>query len=102
MGAATCVPLDCYSDVLVIDEFSRDQPGAHQLKYYAPGVGGVRVGWRGANEEEQEVLVLVELEHLNAEQMAKVRRTVLQQESRAYELSEVYTRTAPIEKGYGS
>jgi hypothetical protein len=97
----TCVPVDCYSDVLVIDEFSRDEPGAHQLKYYAPGVGGIRVGWRGPKEEEQEVLVLVELEQLSAQQMADVRKKVLEQEARAYELSDVYGRTAPIEQGSG-
>jgi hypothetical protein len=99
VGEHTCVPVDCYADVAVIDEFSPDEPGAHQLKYYAPEVGGVRVGWRGANEDEQEVLVLVELLHLDAEQMAEVRRTVLEQESRGYELSDVYARTVPIEQG---
>lgn len=97
LGETTCVPFDCYSDVLVIDEFNAEEPGAHQLKYYAPGVGGVRVGWRGAREEEREVLVLVDLVRLNAEQMSRVRRKVLEQEKRAYELSEVYGRTTPIE-----
>lgn len=58
VGAQSCVPVDCYTDVLVIDEFNRDEPGAHQLKYYALDVGGIRVGWRGAKEEEREVLVL--------------------------------------------
>jgi hypothetical protein len=101
VGAETCVPVDCYEDVLVIDEFNRDEPGAHQLKYYAPGVGGVRVGWRGAKEEEREVMVLIDLVHLSGEQMANVRRKVLEQESRAYELSDVYGRTPPIEQGSG-
>src|SRR5207244_2569300 len=39
-GSQTCVPAACYRDVLVTDEFNRDERGAHQLKYYAPGVGG--------------------------------------------------------------
>jgi hypothetical protein len=38
------VPIDCYDEVLVIEEFERNKPGAFQLKYYAPGVGDVRVG----------------------------------------------------------
>lgn len=101
VGVETCVPVDCYEDVLVIDEFNPDEPGAHQLKYYAPGVGGIRIGWRGAKEEEREVMVLVDLVHLSAEQMASVRRKVLEQEARAYELSDVYGRTTPIEQGSG-
>jgi hypothetical protein len=95
----TCVPFDCYDDVLVIDEFNRDEPGAHQLKYYAPGVGGVRVGWRGSKEEEKEVLVLTDLEQLTADELAHVRAEVLAQEKRAYRLSkEVYGKTQPIER----
>ena len=99
VGRQTCVPVDCYTDVLVIDEFNPDEPGAHQLKYYAPEVGGVRVGWRGAKEEEREVLVLVSLEHLSATQMEEVRRTVLAQEARAYRISpDVYGTTQPIDQ----
>jgi hypothetical protein len=99
LGQETCVPLDCYSDVLVIDEFNPEDPGAHQLKYYARGIGGVRVGWRGANEEEREVLVLVSLEHLSLSEMDELRRTVLAQEARAYRLSpDVYGTTQPIDQ----
>lgn len=97
-GQRTCVPVDCYDDVVVVDEFNPDEPGAHQLKYYAPGVGGVRIGWRGPKEEEQEEMALVELEHLSPEAMANVDATVLEQEHRAYQLSEdVYGVTPPIE-----
>jgi hypothetical protein len=39
VGQNTCVPVECYEDVLVIEEFERNKPGAYQLKYYAPGVG---------------------------------------------------------------
>jgi hypothetical protein len=98
LGEETCVPLDCYANVLVIDEFNPDEPGAHQLKYYSAGLGGVRVGWRGANEEEREVLKLVSLEHLDAGEMAGVRRAVLAQEARAYRISpDVYGTTEPID-----
>jgi hypothetical protein len=87
MGSVTCVPILCYEDVLVIDEFSRDEPDAHQLKYYARGVGGVRVGWAGANEEEQEVLELVKFELLSPAAMAEVRDLVLAHDARGYETS---------------
>lgn len=98
LGEQTCVPVDCYEDVLVIREFSPDEPGAYQLKYYAPRVGGVRVGWLGKNEDEHEVLQLVEFRQLTPEELAKVREKVLAQEQRAYEYSpDVYGLTAPAE-----
>jgi len=99
LGQETCIPTDCYTDVLVIDEFNPDEPGAHQLKYYARDVGGIRVGWRGVKEEEREVLVLVSLEHLSPEEMDGVRDAALAQEARAYRLSpDVYGTTQPIDQ----
>jgi hypothetical protein len=93
------VPTGCYDDVLVTDEFNRDEPDAHQLKYYARNVGVVRVGWAGALEEEQEVLELVEIVHLDADGLAKVRAEVLAMEKRAYTYSEdVYGQTPPMER----
>ncbi len=59
MGQETCVPVKCYKDVLVNAEASLAEPGAFQLKYYARGVGEVRVGWRGTDETKEE-LELVE------------------------------------------
>lgn len=99
VGQTDCVPVDCYDDVLVIDEFNPDEPGTHQLKYYARGVGGIRVGWRGAKEEEREVMVLVALRHLGAAEMANVRKKALEQEERAYRISpDVYGQTEPIDQ----
>jgi hypothetical protein len=97
-GQETCVPVGCYDDVLVTEEFERDKPGAFQLKYYAPEVGGVRVGWRGPKEEEKERLVLVELVELDQSALAKVREQVLKLEKSAYRVSkDVYGRTPPAE-----
>jgi hypothetical protein len=94
----TCTPVECYENVLVTEEFNPDEPGASQLKYYAQGVGNVRVGWRGAKEEEKETLELVELNHLDPEALAKVRREALEMDERAYERSsEVYRETPPAE-----
>lgn len=98
-GVRTCVPVDCYDNVLVMEEFERRKPGAFQLKYYAPGVGGVRVGWRGPKEEEKETLELVDLVQLNEGDLAKARESALALEKRAYKISkDVYGRTEPIEQ----
>jgi hypothetical protein len=99
MGVETCVPVDCYTDVMVIREYNRDIPGASQLKYYAPQVGGVRVGWMGPNEEERERLTLQELAELDPDLLSDVRADVLAQDERGYEIREkVYGQTAPMEQ----
>jgi hypothetical protein len=96
-GVKTCVPVDCYEDVLVMEEFSEEEPGAFQLKYYAPGVGNVRVGWKGG-DPSKETLKLVKLVQLSAEALADVRAAALKLEKRAYTLSkDVYAHTSPAE-----
>jgi hypothetical protein len=97
VGQQTCVPVDCYENVLVTEEFNPSEPGAYQLKYYASGVGNVRVGWRGEKEEEKETLELVEFEHLSSEALAKVRKEAMEMDRRAYERSEAYRDTPPVE-----
>jgi hypothetical protein len=97
VGQQTCVPVDCYENVLVTEEFNPSEPGAYQLKYYASGVGNVRVGWRGEKEEEKETLELVEFEHLSPEALAKVRKEAMEMDRRAYERSEAYRDTPPVE-----
>lgn len=98
MDKQTCVPFDCYEDVLIMDEFSQAEPGAFQLKYYARGVGQVRVGWRG-NDQTQETLELVDLVQLDAEALAEVREKALNLEARAYDISpNVYGQTPPAEQ----
>lgn len=98
VGTNVCAPVGCFEDVLVIREFSRDEPGAYQLKYYAPGVGGIRVGWLGQNEDEHETLRLVEYRRLTSEELATVRKKVLAQDQRGYEYAEdSYGLTAPAE-----
>lgn len=97
MGQETCVPVDCYADVLVIEEFSKEEVGAFQLKYYAPGVGNMSVGWRGA-DATRETLELVDYLQLSPEALADIRAQALEQEQRGYELSkEVYAQTLPME-----
>ena len=94
MGQKTCVPAGCYQDVLQIAESSdKEGPEAEQLKYDAPGVGFVRVGWRGRRERTQEILELAEVSQLNTEGVAKARAAAFDIESRAYD----YGRTPPAQ-----
>jgi len=101
MGQEICVPVDCYKDVLVNAESSLGEEGAFQLKYYSRGVGEVRVGWRGADETKEE-LELVEYMKLSPEALAEVRANVLEVEKHAYEVSDVYKQTSPLEYPVGT
>lgn len=98
-GAKTCVPEDCYADVVVIEEYEPDIPQAFQDKYYAPGVGVVRVGWRGKNDESKEVLELVDFRTLDDEEMADVRADALALEERAYRISQDVWAKTPRAQG---
>ncbi len=95
VGERVCVPVGCFDDVLVIDEFEPSVPGAHQLKFYAQGVGNIRVGWYGPNEDEREVMVLEKHGRLSPDGLALIREKALQLEFRGY----AYARTTPAEVG---
>jgi hypothetical protein len=95
VGQKSCVPVDCYDDVLVIEEFERNKPDAYQLKYYAPGVGDIRVGWRRPEEEEKEGLDLVKDVRLGQQGVAKARAQALELEKHAYQIKDYYTKTQP-------
>lgn len=93
-----CVPMGCYENVVVIDETSKAEPDAHQYKYWASGVGNIKVGWGGEGEKTQEVLDLVDFMELSPEAMAEIRTEALELEKHAYEVSEdVYGKTQPAE-----
>lgn len=95
-GETTCVPVDCYQNVLVTDERSPlDHGGGHQRKFYAPGVGNVRIGAVG--DPEGETLVLTGLFHLTSQGLSEARRQVFKLEKRAYQVSEVYQLTPPAQ-----
>ena len=103
VGQKTCVPLKCYEDVLVIDETSKEELGVHHLKYYARGVGYVRVGWRGEGDQTQETLELVKVEQLGPQALAEARAAALELEKRAYKISKkVYAHTSPAEHAPGT
>lgn len=97
IGQETCVPVDCYKDVMVIAESSLGEVGAFQFKYYVSGVGEVRVNW-GGGDATQEALVLVEHEQLSSEGLAAIHAEALALEKHAYEVSkDVYGQTKPME-----
>ncbi len=96
LGLETCTPAECYSDVLLIEEFNVEEPGAFQHKYFAKGVGNVRVDWAGTDTTREE-LELVSVETLSAAEMADVIASALELEAHAYEINPtVYGLTDPI------
>src|SRR6266542_5048057 len=98
-GLRNCVPVNCYDNELLIDEWNPLEPGdAHQLKYYAPGVGNIRVGAVG--DPEAEVLVLVKVVRLSPAALAKVRTESLELDKRAYTVTKgLYRHTPPAIAG---
>jgi len=98
-GTKTCVPTGCYDNVLVTDEWNPSEPDAHQLKFYAPGVGNVRVEFSGGNEKEHETLVLAKIVHLDPAALAEIRAQSLKLDKRAYTAAKgVYAHTQPAER----
>jgi hypothetical protein len=98
MGEEITIGANRYTDVLVIEETSEeeDKVGAAQLKYYAAGVGNIKVGWMGSADKSKEMLELTRIEQLDAGQMAAVRAKALALEKSAYRRSKnVYGRTTP-------
>jgi hypothetical protein len=97
MGEKTTVPFGTFDDVLVMQEWDQEEPDSRQLKFYARGIGNVRVGWRAEKDTDQEVLELVKFEQLDEKELADVRKEVLKLEEHAYEVSkDVYAKTKPI------
>src|SRR5262249_4414428 len=82
-GQTTCMQGRCYQHVLVVDETSPNDPASgHQIKYYSPGVGLVRVGARGGDSIE--LLTLAGVRHLGRSAMAGVTHEVLAMDRRAF------------------
>ena len=95
MGQTTTVGTGTYDDVLIIDEFNLMEPDI-KLKYYANGVGLVRVGWRGEPIDSSEDLELVDLNQIDPEALASIREQALALDQHAYEVSpKVYSQTEP-------
>jgi hypothetical protein len=101
VGVHDCVPQGCHDNMIVTDEFNREEPGATQQKYYAPGVGQTRetsVGPNGAKE----TLELVKTVQLDPAGLDAVRAQALKLDASAVQHSrEAYAQSAPIEKPAG-
>lgn len=93
-GQKTKVPQGSYDDVLIIEEFDAEKPGAFQLKYYVKGVGNVRVGWRGNNSAGTESMELVKTTMLSEQEMNEIRAKALDLEKRGG----MFPHTPPMEK----
>jgi hypothetical protein len=87
------VPYGSFKNVMVIEENNAEEPGALQLKYYAPGVGNIRVGWKGSDKQSTEVLELVEFKTLSPKELLQVRKEALELEKRNW----IYGTTHPAE-----
>ncbi len=92
-GQHTCVRVKCYDDVLVTDEFAPNDPtGGHQRKFYAPGVGNIKVSPVGGTNPE--TLSLIKAARLGPSDFASFRRLALAQDGRSYIVApDVFGRT---------
>jgi hypothetical protein len=87
-----CVPAGCFRNVLVNAEWTPEEPGARQLKYYARGVGSIRVGFTSGTQREK--LVLVRTSRLRGSELARLRAGALELDRRGYRVSpKLYGRT---------
>jgi hypothetical protein len=98
-GLRDCVPVRCFTDVLMTDETNPNEPAdGHQRKSYAPGIGTIRAAPAGGHEREQ--LVLTRVVRLDSQALQAVRRRALALDRRAYSVSKrVYGRTPRAEAG---
>ena len=93
-GEGHAVHIADVDSVVVVDETSPNDPSSgHQIKYYAPHTGLIRVSARGGDTEE--FLGLAAVRHLDAPAMAKMRAAALEMDQRAYRVSKVYRSTEP-------
>lgn len=76
------VPAGRYNGVVLIEEYSEQERTGFQRKYYAPGVGNVKVGWRG-HDDAKEVLALTTSEQLGPAGEASAQAAARALEARA-------------------
>jgi hypothetical protein len=90
-----CVQSGCYKQIVVVDETSPNDPtSGHQIKYYAPGTGLVKVSANGG--DSQEFLQLAEVKHLSTAGLSQWRTEALAMDKRAYHVAgKVYGVTPP-------
>ena len=91
----TCVPEDCYNNVLYVNETSPlDETGGTQTKYYAPNVGLVRIGATGGDAQER--MTLSSEGKISDDALDRVNREVRRLDEHGREISNLYARTNPV------
>lgn len=97
-GQHVCVPTGCYNDVLVTDEWAPlDPAGGHHRKFYAPGLGTIRVDAIG--DTNPEVLQLAKVKRLCPSALTEMRAEALKLDHRGYTVSpDVYGHTAQAKR----
>jgi hypothetical protein len=100
IGVRDCVPHGCFENMIVTEEFNREEPGATQQKFYAPGVGNARTAsGTGAAKESLELTKLVQLD---PSALDAARGEALKLDASGIQHSrEAYAQSAPIEKPPG-
>ena len=90
----TCAKAGCYNSVVMVDETSPNDPASgHQIKYYAPGTGLVKVAAKGG--DTQEFLELASVKHLDRAGLAKWHAEALAMDKRAYKVAAKAYRVTP-------
>lgn len=79
----------------IVDEFGLDEQAFIQVKYYAPGIGDVQVGFKG-NDPEGETLEMTAHNMLTGADLEAANEAALALETSAYENSDVYAGTEPM------
>jgi hypothetical protein len=97
-GERVTVPAGCFDHVLVTDEDSPLDPASgHQHKFYAPGVGNVKI--TAVDDPEGETLVLIRVVHLGRQALNSANKAALALDRHGYEVSPVYRRTPHAQQG---
>jgi hypothetical protein len=93
-GARVSTPAGCFHGVTVVREWSPLAPedGA-QLKFYAPGVGLVRVASQGGDSRED--MTLTRVVQLGADALDDARDAALRLDRRGHRISWVWSKTPP-------
>src|SRR5689334_24329260 len=97
VGQHTCVPAGCFDNVVVTRELDKFDPaGGEQSKFYAPGVGIVRIG--AIDDPQAETLSLTSLVRLSGAALENARAAALALDARGYQFSDVYVQTPRAER----
>ncbi|WP_089729823.1 hypothetical protein [Candidatus Thiosymbion oneisti] len=87
-----------FEDVIVFAEHDREEPNARQYKYYARGVGNIKIGFSG-DDTTQEQMELISVEKLSEEELAEVRKEARRIEANAVKfLPEIFGKVEPAQQ----